>query len=189
MAGSAVLLVATATACGSSTPTTTRVTGNCALEGTTYQLSPLSADQLRAALGADHYTLRGTVMTDEGHAKTARIPLNGSCSYVDSHGKQRLTIAVSTKHLLGDAYDASRKIQKTNPLAHPIPGLDGYVMTAVDPATGKTTTTAVGFRPGYLVSVDLISAGKGVNVSSAASTLVKETLGTFGKPVPLASAG
>jgi len=183
--GCAGLVIGTLGGCGSST-SATRVSGNCALVHDTYQLSPLSADQLEAALGRGRYTLTGTVMTDESKPRSARTPLYGECSYTDADHTKRLTVAVSTRNLPGDAYDASRKIQKNNPLAHAIPGIDGYVMTSDDPVnTGSTITTAVAFRPKYLVSVSLLKAGKGVDVSDAATSLVKEVVDTFGKPVAL----
>jgi hypothetical protein len=184
--GCAGLVLGSLAGCGSSTPTTTEVSGNCALEHDTYRLSPLSTDQLERVLGKGHYTLTGTVMTDEGKPKAQRLPLYGACSYTDGDKVKRLTIAVSSRNLLGNAYKASRKIQEQNPLAHPIDGIDGYVLTSDDPVnTGSRITTAVAFEKKYLVSVSVLKAGKGVNVSNAATTLVKQVVETFGKPVAL----
>ncbi len=187
--GSTALLAAGLTGCGGSPAAeATRVTGNCALERGTYQFSPLSTAQLEAALGKGDYTLTGTVMTDVSSPTSARTPLDGACSYTDADKTKRLTVAVSGRHLPGAAYDASRRVEQTDPRAHPIPGFDGYVMTSEDPVNpGTELTTAVAFRPAYLVSVTLLKPGKGVDAVAVATTLAKEVVGTFGRPVALQS--
>lgn len=173
----------------------TTVTGTGALHRDRYALSPVSPERLEAAIGPGHYLLDGSVFSDDRTPATAGIPLDGECRYyrADQPGVRRLSVTLGSSELPYSPYDNARATQREDARAHPIDGVDGYLITEeVEDLDGSRAEAAVAvvFDGSRLVIAYVVVPTPGIDSGAQAVAIAREAGDVLREPMrPLQPAG